>query len=159
MTNPEVSPEGEIVQTEGATEALSLGIDLPDDHDQAIQMLLLKLEESRNEATSYLDDLKRVAADFDNYRKRITRESDALVDRAAERVVRELMPVLDSFDAAVATEPETDSERQLISGMLSTREQLLKALESEGLEVIPSVGEPLTPKCTSRRVPRPATVV
>lgn len=146
MTNPEVSEETEIVQTEGATEALNLGIDLPDDHDQAIHLLLTKLEESRNEATSFLDDLKRVAADFDNYRKRTVREQGALVDRAAERVVRELMPVLDSFDAAVSTEATTDSERQLISGMLSTREQLLKALESEGLEVIPSVGEPFDPE-------------
>ena len=66
MTSPEVSPEGEIVQSEGATEALNLGIALPDDHEQAIALLLSKLEESRNEATSYLDDLKRVAADFDN---------------------------------------------------------------------------------------------
>lgn len=146
MTSPEVHPEGEIVQTEGATEALNLGIDLPDDHEQAIALLLSKLEESRNEATSYLDDLKRVAADFDNYRKRTSREQGALVDRAAERVVSELMPVLDSFDAAVATEPVTDSERQLFAGMLGTREQLLKALEAEGLEVIPSIGEPFDPE-------------
>lgn len=146
MTNPEVSSEGEIVQSEGATEALNLGIDLPEDHTEATQLLLSKLEESRNEATSYLDDLKRVAADFDNYRKRVTKEQGSLVDRAAERVVRELMPVLDSFDAAVSTEALTDAERQLISGMLSTREQLLTALESEGLEVIPSIGEPFNPE-------------
>lgn len=151
MTSPDIpeSPEqveAEIVQSEGTTEALNLGIDLPEDHEAAVQLLLGQLEESRNEATSYLDDLQRVAADFDNYRKRTIRDQAHLVDRAAERLVRELMPVLDTFDAAVSMEATTDSERQLMSGMLSTREQLLKALESEGLEVIVSVGESFDPE-------------
>jgi molecular chaperone GrpE len=136
----------EIVQAEGRTDASALGIELPEDRAQAIELLLSHLEESRDEATSYLDDLKRVAADFDNYRKRTTREQAVVLDRAAERVVRELLPVLDSFDAALATEPSTDVERQLLSGMINTREQLLKALEAEGLEVVPSIGEPFDPE-------------
>ena len=69
-----------------------------------------------------------------------------MIDRAAERVVRELMPVLDSFDAALGTEASTDAERQLLSGMINTREQLLKALAQEGLEVLPSIGEPFDPE-------------
>jgi molecular chaperone GrpE len=136
----------EIVEAKGATDAALLGIDLPDEKDEAIALLLGRLEESRDEATAYLDDLKRVAADFDNYRKRTTREQATVVDRAAERVVRELMPVLDSFDAALGTEATTDAERQLLSGMINTREQLLKALEQEGLEVVPSIGEPFDPE-------------
>jgi molecular chaperone GrpE len=68
------------------------------------------------------------------------------LDRAAERVVRELMPVLDSFDAALATEASTDAERQLLAGMINTREQLLRALEQEGLEVIGSIGEEFDPE-------------
>jgi molecular chaperone GrpE len=138
--------EAEIVEAVGATDAAALGLDLPEDKDQAIEILLAKLEESRDEATSYLDDLKRVAADFDNYRKRTTREQASIIDRAAERVVRELMPVLDSFDAAVNTEANTDAERQLLSGMMRTREQLLKGLEQEGLETIPSIGEVFDPE-------------
>ena len=124
----------------------SLGLELPDDPDEAIEMLLREVAEARSEATSYLDDLKRVAADFDNYRKRSMRESATMVDRAAERVVRNLMPVLDTFDAALNTRPQTDSERQLYSGLINTREQLLKALEAEGLEVIPTIGEKFDPE-------------
>ncbi len=142
---PEVV-EAEVVLAGGATDAAALGIDLPEDKTEAIELLLGRLEESRDEATRYLDDLKRVAADFDNYRKRTTRESAQIVDRAAERVVRELMPVLDSFDAAINTEPTTDGERQLLSGMINTREQLLKSLEGEGLEVIPTIDEPFDPE-------------
>jgi len=139
-------PKPEIVQAEGPTDAAALGIALPEDKDQALELLLSHLEESRDEATSYLDDLKRVAADFDNYRKRTTREQALVLDRAAERVVRELMPVLDSFDAALATEASTDAERQLLSGMINTREQLLRALEHEGLEVVQSIGEQFDPE-------------
>jgi molecular chaperone GrpE len=138
--------EAEVVRAGGATDAAALGIDLPDDEAAAIELLLSRLEESRDEATRYLDDLKRVAADFDNYRKRTTREMAQIVDRAAERVVRELMPVLDSFDAAINTEPTTDGERQLLSGMINTREQLLRSLEAEGLEVIPTIDEPFDPE-------------
>lgn len=129
-----------------APDPQSLGLELPDDPDEAISMLLKELVEARDEATSYLDDLKRVAADFDNYRKRSIRESAETVDRAAERVVRNLMPVLDTFDAALGTEPKTDTERQLYSGLINTREQLLKALDAEGLKVIPTIGEKFDPE-------------
>ncbi len=136
----------EIVEATGPVGAAALGIDLPEDRDEAIALLLARLEESRDEATAYLDDLKRVAADFDNYRKRTTREQAATLDRAAERVVVELLPVLDTFDAALATAAETDNERQLLSGMINTREQLLSALHREGLEVVPTVGEAFDPE-------------
>lgn len=138
--------EAEVVVAKGPTDAAALGVDLPEDKDEAIEVLLGRLEQSRDEATSYLDDLKRVAADFDNYRKRSTREQAATLDRAAERVVRELMPVLDSFDAALATKAESETERLLLSGMINTREQLLKVLEQEGLEVVPTVGEAFDPE-------------
>lgn len=138
--------EAEVVVAKGPTDAAALGVDLPEDKDEAIEVLLARLEQTRDEATSYLDDLKRVAADFDNYRKRSTREQAATLDRAAERVVRELMPVLDSFDAALATKAESEAERLLLSGMINTREQLLKVLEQEGLEVVPTVGETFDPE-------------
>jgi len=124
----------------------ALGLELPADKDEAIDLLLTELVTAREEATSYLDDLKRVAADFDNYRKRVTRDNAMMLDRATENVVRGLMPVLDSFDAAFVAEPNTETEKQLYSGMVNTREQLLDSLKSEGLEVIPTVGETFDPE-------------
>ena len=124
----------------------SLGLELPDDPEEAVDTLLIELATARDEATSYLDDLKRVAADFDNYRKRTTREGAVMLDRATENVVRSLMPVLDTFDAALNADPRTDTEKQLYSGMLNTREQLLNALKDEGLEVIPTIDEPFDPE-------------
>jgi molecular chaperone GrpE len=134
------------VEQEPAPDPHTLGIDLPEGRDEAVALLLTELGTARDEAGAYLDDLRRVAADFDNYRKRVMKESATSFDRAAERVVKTLMPVLDSFDAALGTEPGTDTERLLYSGILNTREQMLKALEAEGLEVIPTVGEPFDPE-------------
>ncbi|MFP4552224.1 MAG: nucleotide exchange factor GrpE [Actinomycetota bacterium] len=124
----------------------SLGLELPEDKDEAIGMLLREVASARDEASTYLDDLKRVAADFDNYRKRTTRDSSEMFERATEKVVRSLMPVLDTFDAAVDAEPKTDTEKQLYSGMLNTREQLLNALKDQGLEVISTIDEAFDPE-------------
>jgi len=124
----------------------SLGIDLPDEAEGAIDILSSEVAKARDEAGSYLDDLKRVAADFDNYRKRTMREQSEMHQRATEKVIVGLMPVLDTFDAALGTEPSTDGERQLFSGIVNTREQLLKTLEDAGLEVIPTIEEPFNPE-------------
>ena len=100
----------------------------------------------QDEAQEYLDDLRRVAADFENFRKRTQREMAENVERASQRAVIGLLPVLDSFDLAVAHEPESDSEAKLLGGVNGTRQQLLDALAQEGLEAIPAVGEPFDPE-------------
>ncbi len=134
------------VRPEVAPDPQSLGLELPTDPADAVDLLLRELETARSEADSYLDDLKRVAADFDNYRKRTRAEAEATLDRATEHVVVKLMPVLDSFDAALTGEPETESEKNMHSGMLNTRNQLLDALKGDGLEVIPAIGEAFDPE-------------
>lgn len=123
-----------------------LGIELPENKDEAIADLLFALAQSRQEASDYLGDLKRVAADFDNFRKRTTREQSLMLDRAAERVIEKLLPALDSLDAATAIEVESEAGKNLMSGMINTRDQLLNALGGEGLEVIPTVGEQFDPE-------------
>jgi molecular chaperone GrpE len=137
--------EAEVSPVEVAPDPHSLGLELPTDPEAAVESLLVELRDSRAEAGAYLDDLKRVAADFDNYRKRTTKESEVMLDRATEKVVAGLLPVLDTFDAALGTKPQTENEQNLYSGMINTREQLLNTLKGSGLEVIPTIGEPFDP--------------
>lgn len=125
---------------------LALGLILPDDPTEREQALLREIAQAQGDASAYLDDLQRVAADFDNYRKRTQRDLSMSIERAAERVVERVLPVLDTFDAALATEAETPAEQKLLSGMLGTRDQLLDVLKAEGLEVIPTTGEPFNPE-------------
>ena len=124
----------------------ALGLDLPDDPEEAREVLLAAVAEARSDAGRYLDDLRRVAADFDNYRKRAIRDQQTIVERAAERVLSSMLPVLDSFDAALAIEATSETEHQLLRGMRSTHSQLMDVLAKEGLEAIPSVGEAFDPE-------------
>lgn len=147
-TTEEQEVEAEVVLDESETQptAEDLGLDLPDDPRDAIDLLLRKVRDARDEATSYLDDLRRVAADFDNYRRRSMKEQNETMQRAAERVVSDLLPALDSFDAAVAVEASTESEEKLLAGMHRTHDQILTILGGQGLEIIPTAGEPFDPE-------------
>ncbi len=127
-------------------EPADLGIDLPADPGEARQALLQEVARSRRDAAEHLGDLRRVAAEFDNYRKRMVRERSEVVGRAAQRVVESLLPVLDSFDAAFTHEPQTPTEEKLVVGMRSTYHQLLDVLQKEGLEIIDAAGEPFDPE-------------
>lgn len=140
--------EAEVVEEEEMLRptAEDLGIELPADPQEAVDLLISRLSDARHEASSYLDDLKRVAADFENFRRRSLRDLQESTQRAAERILAELVPALDSFDAAVAVEPSTESEEKLMAGMHRTHDQLLTILEKQGLEVVPTLGEPFDPE-------------
>lgn len=144
----EIAFEAEIVEVHEpeSIDPASLGLLLPDDPGEREQMLLRALALAQTDASSYLDDLQRVAAEFENYRKRTQRDLGISIERASERVIERMLPVLDTFDAALATEATTPAEEKLLEGMISTRDQLLEALRAEGVEVIPSVGEPFNPE-------------
>jgi molecular chaperone GrpE len=98
------------------------------------------------ERTELVDTLRRVQADFENYRKRVLREQTALVDRATDRIVEDLLPVLDSFEGALgsisADNPETEKLRDGVSGIHA---QLMSVLEKAGLERIDADGSPFDP--------------
>src|SRR5882672_12110431 len=66
-----------------------------------------QLETARAEAAAYLDDLQRLKAEFDNYRKRIVKEQTGLVERASAGLLYRLLPVLDNFELAVASAEES----------------------------------------------------
>ncbi len=98
---------------------------------------LALLERERDEL---VDDLKRVAADFDNYRKRALRDQEALVARAHERLVKELLPVLDDLERALEAAEEHE-EAKLEDGVKLVHRELQNTLSKEGLVEIATDGE------------------
>jgi molecular chaperone GrpE len=123
----------------------SLGIDLPEDHDQALEVLTDAVATARAAADRYLDDLQRIAADYENYRKRVQRDREEIVERATQRVIESLLPVLDSFDQAFVHEAHSPGEEKLLAGVRSTFHQLMDVLGKEGLEMVPGADEPFDP--------------
>jgi molecular chaperone GrpE len=141
-------PAVEIVVDEGEhfIDAHTLGLELPGEPEEAIQILLRELIAAREEAGSYLADLQRVAAEFDNFRKRMLRDQADNIERASQRVVMGLMPTLDTLEAALTTEAETPAEKQLLDGVVGTWNMLLDTLAKEGLEVVPTIGAEFDPE-------------
>lgn len=112
--------------------------------EAAVESDLSQLEGERAEL---LDTLRRVQADFENYRKRVLREQTALVERATERLVEDLLPVLDSFDGALGSLPAADSPEgeKVRNGVVGIRTQLVTVLEKAGLERIEATGAEFDP--------------
>jgi len=104
--------------------------------EQTIEERLAALEAERDE---YLNDLKRVAAEFENYRKRVLRDQESLVARAHERLVRELLPVLDDLERALAAAEEHE-EAKLEEGVRLVHRELKAALDREGVAEIETDG-------------------
>ncbi len=104
------------------------------------------LAEALRESEEHRDRWLRLAAEFDNYKKRRSREFDALVQSASENLIRELLPVLDSVARALdhRADGEDDSEGYK-QGVAMIMEQFPKVLERRGLSEIEAAGRPFDP--------------
>ena len=87
----------------------------------------------------YLDDLRRLQAEFDNYRKRSVKEQASAAQSGAKRLVEKLLPVLDNFDLALA-------HGAAGSGVELVHKELMEALRGAGLEEVPAEGHPFDPE-------------
>ncbi len=101
------------------------------------------LERLRQERDALLDRLARLQAEFDNYRKRSAREQQEFRDYALAEAIKSLLPVVDSFDRALAT-PERNSE-EFHQGIELINRQLHDALGKLGVQPIEARGEPFDP--------------
>jgi molecular chaperone GrpE len=98
-----------------------------------------RLEEAEAKREEYLDDLQRLAADFDNFRKRAQRDQESLVTRAHERLVKELLPVLDDLERALEAAAKHE-EATLEEGVRLVHRELAAALAREGLTEVETNG-------------------
>jgi molecular chaperone GrpE len=98
------------------------------------------LEVVTRERDEYLDALQRLKAEFDNYRKRVARDQQELAARAHERLVRELVPVLDDLERALEATTEHE-EAKLEEGVRLVHRALAEALGREGLAEIDTNGK------------------
>lgn len=89
------------------------------------------------------DQMLRLRADFDNYRKRTARESERLRKTAAEELIRDLLPVVDNLERALSHAGEPTEA--LAQGVEMVLKQLSDVLAARGVEVIPSEGAPFDP--------------
>jgi molecular chaperone GrpE len=108
--------------------------------EEAVEPLEERLALLERERDEYLDALQRLKAEFDNFRKRAARDQASLVERASERLVRELLPVLDDLERALEA-AEQHEEATLEEGVALVHRSLAAALEREGLAEIETDGQ------------------
>jgi molecular chaperone GrpE len=99
-----------------------------------------ELVEVQKLADERLDQLLRLKADFENFRKRVIREQTDLVERASLRIVEQLLPVFDDFERAVASLRTNTDDEALVRGLEIVLERLRGVLEAEGLERVDAEG-------------------
>jgi len=104
-----------------------------------------ELARARTQAAEYRDHLQRLQAEFENYRKRMTRSQERLVDAELQRFVQRLLEVLDEFDLAlIAAERQPDFEA-FRKGVELVYAKLAETLRAEGLERIEAEGKSFDP--------------
>lgn len=103
-----------------------------------------KLLEQAKELEAMRDQLLRSAADYDNARKRLAKEREEFIRFSQERLLRELLPILDNFERALAHTEGTDSQG-VAAGIQLIWKQLSEILSAHGLKRLSSEGQPFDP--------------
>ena len=101
---------------------------------------------AREEAEMYKDRWMRLAAEFENYKKRRAREFEILIESASEDVIRDLLPILDGVGRALAHSENGDTESEgFQEGIKMIMEQFPRVLYNRNLKEIETIGKPFDP--------------
>ena len=100
-----------------------------------------ELEEYKQKTEQYLNNWKRTAADFENYKKRQEKENRELIQFAQEVTVVKILPTLESLEQALKTSPPDERFQNWSQGVLKIVQQLEKTLLEMGVEKIKTAGE------------------
>lgn len=113
--------------------------------DKEIGDLKKKLEEKEKEIKEHHDRLLRLAADFENYKKRAAKDKEDWTKFANEDLLRAILPFIDNLERAINHAQKVADTGVLIEGVRLTIEQILQTLNKFGLSSFQSVGKPFDP--------------
>ena len=128
------TPEEETVQTPEVEETVEETIEDP---------VVRELEKTRGELAAEHDKLLRLAAEFDNYRSRTTREKERIYSDAKAEVTEKFLPVYDNLARALAVETADEAYKK---GVEMTMNGLLEILGKLSVEVYGNPGDPFDPE-------------
>ena len=115
-------------------------------HSKELKKLKEKLHESEQLLFEYNEKYLRMAADFDNYRKRTQKEMGEIIKYAGERVLRNILPVLDDLERALINhEGDEDSEQTLQQGLEMIYKKFTKTMNDMDVKPIESLNQPFDP--------------
>ena len=110
--------------------------------NNTIEKLKAQLKEEKEKSDEYYEHLKRNMAEFDNFKKRISKEKDMMYNTISASVISELLPILDNFEKALNSESTDESYK---NGMAMIYGQLIDALNKIGVEEIEALNTTFDP--------------
>ncbi len=118
----------------------------PDSVDISVDELQ-QLKDDQIKSKEYFDQMLRIQAEFDNYRKRVTKEKADLQKFATEGIFGEILPILDNFERSLNALEEhvSDENRKFFEGVELIYRQFNQFMEKNKVEIVKTVGEPFDP--------------
>ncbi len=112
----------------------------------SVESLQKKLEDALSESQQHYDRLLRVSAEFDNFKKRSTRDADEFRKYANEALLKDLLHVVDNLERAIASSAESsDSNACVVEGVQMTLDEILKIFTKFGVKPIEAAGKLFDP--------------
>ena len=130
--------ENEIV--ENNEEAVEETVEL--EPNELIENLTKELDESKAKADEYFEHLKRNMAEFDNYKKRVSKEKESMYSTITSDIISDLLPIMDNFETALNAESKDESFKE---GMNMIYTQVSDTLKKLGLEEIVALNKTFDP--------------
>lgn len=113
--------------------------------EQQIEALSAQAEELKKTAQEHQERYVRLYADFENFRKRVSREKEEAARYGVEKILHELLPVLDGLEKALEHASDVADKAAIVSGVQMVLKQFSKALESVGVQSLEAIGKPFDP--------------
>lgn len=130
------NPSEEATQEEPQAEGRQEGTELSEE-----EKLKEELAKAQEENASMQDKYLRLSAEFDNYRKRTLKEKSELIKSAGERVITDILPVLDDLERALQNMQKSEEAKALTEGVELIHGKFLKVLSQQGLKKIETEGK------------------
>jgi len=110
-----------------------------------LENLKEELASTDEEAREYLDYLKRLKAEFENYKKRVLKEREQTVKLANENLIRQFLPIMDDLERAISSVKKAKDIDSLVEGIVMVLNQLKEVLKKQGVEEIKAKGKEFNP--------------
>lgn len=115
--------------------------------DESIEELAQKLKSKEQEAQENYDRLLRVSAEFENYKKRASREMDEFRKYSNQSLIKEMLSVVDNLELAMnSADGQKTIDKGLLDGLEMTHKEILKVFEKFKVKPISAKGQPFDPK-------------
>jgi len=127
----------------------------PSAEQEQVERDLDELGETQRERDEYLELAQRTKADFENYRKRVAKETSEATARGRAELARELLPAIDNLERALEAGQDPSAHEALVEGVGMVRDELHARLRAAGVESFDPTGEKFDPQLHEALQTRP----